>query len=193
MAGTRVFIAIDVEETVARQIKPLIAELSGMKFTRPVSDRQLHFTLMFFEDLSDKEISFMKSVMTAINKDRFTINVESVGFFSHRNDPQVVYIGIERSTDLQYLHGMLKEGAKRAGIRVDDREFSPHITLARVKSQLNPAQREALIKFRGKYLKKEFGACACKSMVLRKSALTEEGPVYSDLYTAHFGQQERNL
>ena len=61
------------------------------------------------------------------------------------------------------------------GIRLDDRGFNPHITLARVRSGRN---RDQLIKELTAAKEEHFGNMIVKRIRLKGSTLTREGPIY---------------
>ena len=59
-----------------------------------------------------------------------------------------------------------------------ERDFTPHITIGRVKSQRN---REELLRVMEGYRGKVFGTTPIDKVVLKKSVLTPSGPVYSNI------------
>ncbi|MGB9704174.1 MAG: 2'-5' RNA ligase family protein, partial [Pyrobaculum sp.] len=61
----------------------------------------------------------------------------------------------------------------------EDREFTPHLTIGRVKSGRNIDKLRELL---GRYRGVEFGVVTVDKVKLKKSTLTPRGPIYSDLF-----------
>ena len=182
MAGTRAFIAIEVDKALKPAINAVLQELKAMDCVTTTSSDNLHFTLFFFDSLNDNEINLVKAAMRIAARESFRLKLKGINFFMHRNDPQVVYIGIESSDALVRLYSTLNSALRQAGFDIDQRPFSPHLTMGRVKSLSNPVKREALLSLRSKYSGKEFGSFTCRSLTLKKSVLTQTGPVHEDMY-----------
>jgi 2'-5' RNA ligase len=60
----------------------------------------------------------------------------------------------------------------------DRKGFSPHLTIARVKSGRNKAE---LLRFLEKNVKYDFGIMKAECLRLKRSELTPKGPIYSTL------------
>ena len=70
------------------------------------------------------------------------------------------------------------------GIKGDEKPFSPHLTVARVKSG---RRREALLDLIQEFRDFEFGWDSIDELKLKKSELTPKGPIYTDLYVYKLG------
>ena len=70
----------------------------------------------------------------------------------------------------------LEEKLVKLGFKREIREFSPHLTIARVKSIQD---RENLVSIINSYANETFGEILVKSIKLKKSVLTEKGPIYT--------------
>jgi 2'-5' RNA ligase len=81
--------------------------------------------------------------------------------------------------ELQKVFSELEPRLKGLGFPGERRGFSPHITVARVKSGRN---REALNSAIMDMTDREFGTMMVDSIQLKKSVLTPKGPVYSTIH-----------
>ncbi|HHF58925.1 MAG TPA: RNA 2',3'-cyclic phosphodiesterase, partial [Thermoplasmatales archaeon] len=72
----------------------------------------------------------------------------------------------------------LDKHLEKLGYRRESRKFSPHLTVARVKSVQD---RESLISIINSYANEGFGDIPVESIRLKKSVLTREGPIYSTI------------
>ncbi|MEM3442722.1 MAG: 2'-5' RNA ligase family protein, partial [Candidatus Bathyarchaeia archaeon] len=79
---------------------------------------------------------------------------------------------------LQNIFNQLEPQLRRLGFKPDPKGFSPHLTIARVKSGRNKAE---LAKFIGEHSNYEFGVVKAECLRLKRSDLTPKGPVYSTL------------
>ena len=68
-----------------------------------------------------------------------------VNIFGSPRQPRVVWMGIdEKSGALSRLHRILKQELEQRGFETEERPFSPHFTLARIKNPLSPDELRRL-------------------------------------------------
>ena len=72
----------------------------------------------------------------------------------------------------------LMKRLQKLGLRPDPKGFSPHLTIARVKTGRNKAE---LVRCIEELVNYEFGVVKANCLKLKKSALTPKGPIYSTL------------
>jgi 2'-5' RNA ligase len=65
-----------------------------------------------------------------------------------------------------------------------ERDFTPHVTIGRVRSHRN---KEDLLRAIDEYRGRMFGTTAIDKIVLKKSVLMSSGPVYSNLREVELG------
>lgn len=97
--------------------------------------------------------------------------------------PRVVWSGVEPDPRLELLHHDVEEAFARLGVPVEGRAFHPHITLARVKRPLDATRRGALRRALAEFTFEE--ECTVSSVDLMHSTLTQRGPTYRCLASAH--------
>lgn len=176
----RSFIAIELGSQALQQILSFQKELSetgaDMKL---VESENMHITLRFLGEIPLSLIEKIGEEFKSLQFDPFEVAIRGTGVFPDMRRINVVWVGIEKGIlELIDIHGKIESSLKRLGIRPDDHGFSPHITVARVRSVRNKGKlAEAIISTRNK----EFGAFQVDSVKLKKSVLTPKGPIYTTL------------
>jgi 2'-5' RNA ligase len=103
-----------------------------------------------------------------------------IGVFPNWRYPRVLWAGLTGQTDAVIsLHAKLEDAFEEFGLKKDPRELRLHLTLGRAKTAFK--DREALTAIVEKMAEKEFGEFDIKELVLYRSDLTKEGPIYTAL------------
>lgn len=110
---------------------------------------------------------------------KFQIKLSDVGVFPDLSRPRVLWIGVSQGAEqLARLANVVREAVDKFAEHEEDREFTPHLTIGRIKSSRNVEKlREFVTRYRGV----EFGVVTVDKIKLKKSVLTPRGPIYSDL------------
>ncbi|MCL2459214.1 MAG: RNA 2',3'-cyclic phosphodiesterase [Desulfobulbus sp.] len=137
----RLFIAIDPPEEVREQLALLCCGLPAARWLPPY---QLHITLCFIGEVDGATFLDIREALGGIIAVPFDLCVRGVGFFPPRGQPRVVWAGIERCEALMALQRKIVTLLFRMGIELENRKYTPHLTLARL--QHTPAAKI------GKYL-----------------------------------------
>jgi len=134
----RTFIAIAIPETVRQQIGKLQSELKtiGGK-VRWVKPDSMHLTLKFLGEVPEGDIEKIgNQVQQAIESvEPFALQIVGSGCFPNSKRPRVLWLGISGRADvLKKLAERIEANLVKLGFRRERREFTPHLTLGRVKS-----------------------------------------------------------
>ncbi len=179
----RVFIAIDIGEDVRATLAALQKDLSGKVDIRKgdvkwVEPDNIHLTLKFLGEIEDKqvpEVCEISKQVAAAHKN-FTLDIESVGSFGGRS-AKVVWVGARKGTDeLLALQKDLDDQLEQAGYPKEDREFSAHLTLCRVRDPKAGIKLAEATKAYGDY---RVGSISADSLCVYQSQLTPQGPIYT--------------
>ena len=109
----------------------------------------------------------------------FTVELACLGAFLKLNYPRVVWAGIRKGADeLANVFEQLEPRLRGLGFTPDNKGFSPHLTIARVRTGRNKARLAELIHELADY---EFGTVKAECLKLKKSDLTPRGPIYTTL------------
>ncbi|MDQ1278923.1 MAG: 2,3-cyclic 3-phosphodiesterase [Thermoproteota archaeon] len=179
---TRCFIAVEMnEKSVIDNIlafqKSIVNTGSDLKL---VELANIHITLVFLGEISKAHVEMVQREMAEVKFKPFEVELKEVGAFPNLNRINVIWIGIQRGAmELNAIYSQLESRLRKTGFQLDNRGFSPHITIARVRSGRN---REKLADIISEAKNMNFGIVQVKSIKLQKSILTPEGPLYSTLY-----------
>lgn len=130
MERQRLFVAIDLPTAVKTPLTRLKLNLDGV---RPVPAEQLHLTLRFIGDVDTPTLELVKNALAEIHAEPFKLAVNSIGHFPPSRFPRVLWVGVEPVPELLQLQHKVELAVRSAGIAAEERPFSPHITIARLK------------------------------------------------------------
>lgn len=178
----RLFVAMDIPEEVRSAIGALAAKLRiacpNARWTRIEG---LHVTLKFIGETSVEKIEMIKAALADIpSRAPISINFHGLGFFPNERRPRVLWAGIEGGTQLAELAAAVETALHPLGIAREEREFSPHLTLARFDAPRGLNTLHAAIEKAGAA---EFGGTTAKEFYLYQSVLKRGGAEYTRLAT----------
>ena len=150
MNTIRAFIAVEIDEPNKQKICGLI---SGLKKSEAdakwITEDQMHLTLKFLGNTDKSEIQKISDALSDIadNFNSFKINFSEIGAFPNMNRPAVIWLGIDKGAGiLKMLNEKIETALEKIGFRQENREFKPHLTLARIRSPKNTPNLIKLIK-----------------------------------------------
>lgn len=126
----RLFIAIEIPDDLKKMIGRLRVEIPGARW---VQAEQIHLTLAFLGEVEEAGVELLNEELGRIKLPEFSLCFSWVGCFPGRHRPRVLWIGLEPQPHLQALAAMVRGAVLACGIQQEERPFSPHITLARLK------------------------------------------------------------
>jgi RNA 2',3'-cyclic 3'-phosphodiesterase len=177
----RAFLALEVaEESLIQNLANAQEEMRRTQADLAIVEKQnLHFTVKFLGEISEARIPEINSRLGPLKLRSAPLSIRGIGVFPDISRPRVVWTGVPQEE--RELIVPLAEAVIRAldGIgERDDREYHPHITLARVRSGRN---REKLASFISLNAAREFGKAHLVALKLKSSTLTPRGPIYNDV------------
>jgi len=189
MSLLRAFIAIELPTHVCDAIEKQTIRLRqtlGNDFIRWVPIRNIHLTLKFLGDTAASHLDFLKQMLVreADSHPQFDMQLGGLGSFPTRRNPRLLWLGIHAPPDLVSLQRGVESGASRLGYKPEDRAFSPHLTLGRVRQNTSLSE---LQKIRTALDTIQLGnICSARvdSVHLFKSDLQSGTPIYTKLFTA---------
>ncbi len=107
-----------------------------------------------------------------------------MGAFPNNRKPRVVWVGLQTSAALQQLQSAIEDAATQIGIPTEERGFSPHLTLGRVRNDVSPADLQTLSSALTSMQASDLGFMVAASFTLFRSDLRPQGALYTPL--AHF-------
>ena len=180
----RLFVALEIPITTRENLATLIASLRaitrGPRWVRPDN---LHVTLKFLGEVAEDQLAAVETALGRIRSDRaLTLEFRGLGFFPNEKKPRVFWAGIEASANLQTLVADIEGAVEKCGIPREKREFSPHLTLARLEGSLPEALRKTI----AESAQRQFGSLRTGALHLIQSKLKPSGAEYTTLKTFPF-------
>lgn len=178
---TRTFIAVDFDDpqivSRAQEAQRKLME-SGIVM-KPVEPENLHITLWFLGELDPHRLKLILDNVKEVRFRPFKLDVKGVGYFPGGSRINVIWLGIEDpSNGLKTILDQLLERLTRLGFRYEERGFTPHLTIGRVKYVKD---KQAALKALNEFKELYFGEQSVEAFRVKKSVLTQRGPIYSDL------------
>ncbi len=175
----RTFIAVELPEEVKSKINKVIETLkpisSGVKW---VEEKNLHITMKFLGEIKESEVERLIAIVEDNVKETsfFNAKYEGMGTFPTSTSPRVVWVGTRAGgEELKGIADSFESSLSKAGFRSEEREFTPHITIGRVKERKNMPE---LVKAIEKLKNEKFGEVIVDQISIMKSTLTPKGPIY---------------
>jgi RNA 2',3'-cyclic 3'-phosphodiesterase len=172
----RTFVALELSKDIRDQLASAQDTIRGCKARLTFVDPEnIHITLKFLGEVDEKRLQNVMNALRSITFSPFTVKAGAVTVNSPKN-PRTVWCAIDDSGKGDQILSRIESALGPLGFESEKRRFTPHATLARVKSS-DPSLLSAL-----NNLKTEtYGSCTISGLTLKKSLLLPHGPVYEDL------------
>jgi RNA 2',3'-cyclic 3'-phosphodiesterase len=178
----RLFIAIElpleIKQGLAKMQEQLKGGGAGASWTKPEG---IHLTLKFLGETPESQVPEILQTLAAAVRGtgKFRVDVAGAGAFPNARNPRVLWIGVAGDLEkLQALQASVEEALRKLGFEPEDRKFSPHLTLARIK-YLRP--RDNWQTAIGKISDVNLGGFDADHVSLMKSELKPSGAVYTEM------------
>lgn len=122
----RLFSALPVPPDISAPLVRLQKDLPGASW-RP--EENFHITLCFYGEISEPRARDLDDLLGGIEMNAFELTVEGMGWFGRR-EPTAVWARIRESDELRALSSQCERAARRLGVALEKRPYTPHITLA---------------------------------------------------------------
>ena len=128
----RIFIGIDLKDEIRGKIARFLEGVSPFApEARWVQPETLHITLKFVGEQTPEQVEQIKQKLRGVEAAALEIRLSGFGFFPTSKSPRVFWIGIQAGPALAKLARDIDAAVAELGIPREEREFSPHLTLAR--------------------------------------------------------------
>ncbi len=157
----------------------------GPRLVRWIPARNMHLTLKFLGDTAPSSLSQIEAALRAEvpQHNPFSVEFRGLGAFPNVRRARVVWIGIEAPAALASLQHKLDVATSRLGYESEEREFSPHLTIGRVRAGVSAADLQTIREVLEGASIGRIGTLTVEAVHLYKSELLELGSVYSRLFT----------
>jgi 2'-5' RNA ligase len=190
----RLFVAIELDAQVLRAAEHLIQRLKRRAATLAprarlgwVLPERMHLTVRFIGNVAAPQIDRLRDALAPpLDLLPFTLRVEGLGAFPDRGAPRVIWAGLTagREAVLQ-LEGAITNRLEPIGIAPEDRPYSPHLTLARVREP-DGLRSAPLVEGMAN---ERLGTTEVSAVTLFESRLSPKGPTYVPLQRTVLGSR----
>jgi len=181
----RLFIAVDISETIATAIEDAQKQLrqagADVAWVKPGN---LHLTLKFLGDTPEARLNDVKAALDLVAPQHtaFDIRLYDLGCFPDRGAPRVIWAGVTDGREqLAALAAAADKSLAELGFPRETRPFVAHLTLGRLRSARGADRLRKQIE---KLAAANFGSCRVEAIRLYQSTLAPGGSIYSVLHTA---------
>ncbi len=185
---TRAFIALEIpphiQESIEKQTTRLRLEL-GNELVRWVPAHNMHLTLKFLGEVANSHMDFIKSMLNQLAETHsgFDLQIGGIGSFPNLKKPRVIWVGIHAPAGLTQLQRSIEERSVRLGYEKEERSFSPHLTLGRVRQKLTAQETQKISNTLSTIQLGKIGIARVNSLHLYQSDLNSEGSIYTKLFS----------
>lgn len=171
----RIFIAVEPSAEIQHNLGASARSLLGTTARlTPVDASLMHITLRFLGETPAAEIPALITALRSIRASPYEMTVSGVSTFGR--PPRVIKAEVSDGGATAALAGQIDDRLYALGIPKDQKPFSPHLTLARVR-EYAPDLLPRIALMRGTV----FGTCTISGVMLKKSTLTPSGPIYETI------------
>lgn len=172
----RTFVAIEISnQDVLNSITKIHTEVKIK--AKPVSIKNIHFTIQFLGEISDKMSQKIQNELKSIIFEPFEVSILGMGAFPKPSSPRVIWVGTDEEGGKKLSKLALEISRKLSNLGFqNDKPFKPHATIFRVKNKIGNISNEL-----EHYSSYKFGIQKVFEIKFKKSVLTSDGPMYSDL------------
>src|SRR4051794_16389924 len=109
----RLFVAIDLPETVKSQLSLITVGIPGARW---VPDDQFHLTLRFIGEVDGVLYRDIKKALFDVNVEPFWLAINGLGYFPPRGRPNVLWGGVEKNDLLTRLRNKTESMLVQLGL-----------------------------------------------------------------------------
>lgn len=176
----RTFIAVAIAKSVRERLVALQNQLrAAAQQVKWVEPENLHLTLKFLGEVGEQDLYAVCKAAEQAVTDRapFQMNMAGVGAFPNPNRPRVIWAGVwQGAPEITSIHESLEQVFRVQGYPREDRPFTPHLTLGRMRQpKPTPQLAAALHKLAGW----EGGPTFVREILILSSQLSPQGSTYT--------------
>jgi RNA 2',3'-cyclic 3'-phosphodiesterase len=188
MGSLRTFIAIEIPAEIKKTLLQQSADLHRAvgRSVRWVTSENIHLTLKFLGEISPANVEMLTQTLKAEASQHtsFEIKVATLGAFPNPRRPRILWVGLDAQETLSRLQHGIEAATARLGYPPEDKPFSPHLTIGRVRDQVSSDEMQSLRAALENTKIGMLGTFTVQAVHLFKSDLQPGGSIYTRLFTA---------
>jgi 2'-5' RNA ligase len=175
----RLFTGIEIPDDIKNRLQVLIEHLRANANLKWSPVYNLHITTKFIGEWPAARLEEINSALRGVEPTGpIDVEVRGLGWFPNPHNPRVFWAGIKAPKELEQLARATDSALEKLGIGREDRAFSPHLTLARIRQ---PAPLAPLRQAVAKLQSTDFGKFTATEFRLYLSEPGASGSVYTNL------------
>lgn len=169
----RLFVGIVLPEDVRARLSGMCAGVPGARWIPP---ENLHLTLRFIGEVPEGEMEDIHHALAAVRTRRFDMSLAGVGHFETGGEVRALWVRVEKNPELSALQARIESALVRIGLDPEERRFTPHVTLCRLRD--TPAARVSSFLSHNNMFR--VGPIPVESFSLFSSFRKAEGAIYRE-------------
>ena len=125
----RLFTGIEIPADISERLALLRGGIPGARW---IDKENYHITLRFIGDIDMRTADEVADALGRIDRTAFPVTIDGIGSFGTRK-PHSIIARIQPTRPLLELQAEQERLMQRLGLPAEQRKFTPHITLARVR------------------------------------------------------------
>jgi 2'-5' RNA ligase len=183
MEQIRSFIAIELPDRLKLEIGQLEAQLkpSQQPWAKWVDPDSIHLTLKFLGNIATDRTGEITGAIAEATRtvSPFHLEVKGLGVFPNLKRVQVAWAGVSGDVDkLEQLQQRIESNLARLGFAPESRPFTSHLTLARLRNQASPDERQRFGQMIAGTRFEADTAIKVEAISLMRSQLTRAGAIH---------------
>jgi RNA 2',3'-cyclic 3'-phosphodiesterase len=130
----RLFTAVDIPDSIKDSLAKTIERLRPFADLKWTNVDKLHITTKFIGEWRQDRMPEMTAALRGVGSPgAMFIAVRGIEWIPDARHPRMLWAGVEAAPGLASLATETEEALRALGVAVEDRKYSPHLTLARIR------------------------------------------------------------
>jgi 2'-5' RNA ligase len=126
----RLFVAIEIPADIRERLRAMSGGVPGARWTEAES---YHLTLRFIGEADPPTAEHIDLLLSELSAPAFDLELAGIGQFNSGRRARSLWVGVAPTPALAHLARKIDRAVVAAGLPPDDRTFTPHVTIARLK------------------------------------------------------------
>ncbi|MEM7522323.1 MAG: RNA 2',3'-cyclic phosphodiesterase [Pseudomonadota bacterium] len=171
----RLFAALSLSDDLRDRLAAL---QDGLPEGKQVEWENFHLTLCFFGEVDGAAAEDLHAGLSAVDAPSFDLTLDGAGAFGG-DRPRALYIAARPDPGLLHVQEKVEQAGRTAGVSIEAKKFTPHVTLMRFRPGRASAPAAAKwLSHRSAFLAQPE---TISSFQLYRSSLGRSGPIYEEL------------
>lgn len=176
----RLFTGIALPSHVLDQLARVLKELRPLAPLKWSPLENLHITSKFIGEWPEARLRELALALENLNlTGSFEVTVAGFGYFPNPHNPRTLFAAVQAGPELAELAGRIGQALRPLGVAQENRPYSPHLTLARIKNEDTRKLRDHIAHM----THSDFGTFQVSEFHLYLSKTGPNGSIYKQLAT----------